>query len=217
MRQYFRILIFVVLMSVVNSAFSSDSFLTKFYNKYKGSVVAIQVYDPISGIFQPDGTGFVYDHDTVITAKHCVDDTTLTYRVIINGKAFTIKKIWLAESTNDTAALDVNEEIRQVPLKLSKSDPVIGARCLIIGNPLEFTSVISDGFINQDLSQMMILGNFGLLGFSTPIAPGNSGGPLLDSEGRVLGIVLGACPPYSNLNFATGVEQIKRALSTFWK
>src|SRR5262249_46006666 len=91
-------------------------------------------------------------------------------------------------------------------LKVSTKDPEVGSRAYVIGAPLGLEFSISDGLI----SQVQSVENGRVYQFSCPASPGNSGGPLVDESGNVLGVVSWQFKTGQNLNFAVPAIYITR-------
>lgn len=91
-------------------------------------------------------------------------------------------------------------------LALCDNDPRVGSRAYVIGSPKGMDFSMSDGIIGQ----MPTLASGKLYQFTCPVSPGNSGGPLLNSAGRVLGIVSWQYRDAQNLNFAVPASQLEQ-------
>jgi S1-C subfamily serine protease len=83
-------------------------------------------------------------------------------------------------------------------LTLVGDDPQVGSRAYAIGAPLGLECSITEGL----LSQIQHIDNVKQYQFSSPISPGNSGGPLLNVNGQVIGVVPWQVKDGQNLNFA---------------
>jgi serine protease Do len=83
--------------------------------------------------------------------------------------------------------------------RLCLTNPPVGARAYVIGAPKGFEFSLSDGLV----SQVRVVDGFAQYQISCPISPGNSGGPVLNTGGEVLGVVSWSSKDAQNLNFAT--------------
>jgi S1-C subfamily serine protease len=86
------------------------------------------------------------------------------------------------------------------------ADIVVGSPVYAIGHPERLYFTLSSGLISR-------LGEDGTVQLSAPISPGNSGGPVYDSAGNLLGLVTStvdkqSTPNAENLNFATGTDAL---------
>jgi putative serine protease PepD len=86
------------------------------------------------------------------------------------------------DQTDDLAIVHVGE--RLTPLQVASSRPKVGAMVMAAGSPLGLSGTISVGVVSGFRS---IYGS-DYMQFTAPISPGNSGGPLVDRQGRVVGI-----------------------------
>lgn len=148
------------------------------------------------------GTGFevkVNDKVVIVTAGHVMttDPTDPTPTFTINSIPVDANKIHLVKGV-DIAWIDVQ---LVPPLEMGK-EASIGDDCYAIGDPYNFKNVISVGIVNQYTSD-------GLLGISSALAPGNSGCPILDNKGKVIGVGVARMNESEHLSFAVPQSQIR--------
>ncbi|MBI5948222.1 MAG: trypsin-like peptidase domain-containing protein [Chloroflexi bacterium] len=156
------------------------------------------------------GTGVVINQDgSILTAYHVVSGATIIRVIFADGTQATAQ-IATAEPENDIAVLmpDGTPEII-VPAVLGGSGGVhVGDEAFAVGNPLGLVASMSAGVISglnrklpmQDGSGVLE----GLIQFDAAVNPGNSGGPLLNRAGQVIGIVTALANPSNNDSF-TGI------------
>jgi S1-C subfamily serine protease len=92
----------------------------------------------------------------------------------------------------------------------------VGQLAVAIGNPLGFESTVSTGVVSALGRSLRGRGNRlidGVIQHTAPLNPGNSGGPLLDTAGRVLGVNTAIIARSQNLGFAIAVETAAWVLS----
>ncbi len=173
------------------------------------------------------GSGFIVSSDgLIITNKHVVSDTTATYQVLTNdSKKYDVQKIY-RDPLNDLAILKINATGLK-PLSLGDSSHLkLGQTVIAIGTPLgEFTNTVTSGIISG-LGRGITAGSplegyveklDNVIQTDAAISPGNSGGPLLDSAGQVIGINTAIAQGGQNIGFAIPVNVIKQLLTTFNK
>jgi len=138
------------------------------------------------------GSGFLYnDKGDVITNAHVVANAKEVKVNTTDSKEFTGEVIGISNDT-DIAVVRV-EGLKEVdPLKIDRSRTAeIGDEVLALGSPLGFQNTVTTGIISG-LERDLNIDNFqyeDVYQISAPIAPGNSGGPLVDRKtGEVLGI-----------------------------
>ena len=162
------------------------------------------------------GTGFcVGKTGLVATALHVIDGAK-SVSVSQSGSSKVISNVGLAavNSDRDLAILRLSSN-PCIPLDLANSDKVqTGQRIIVIGNPLALQDIeasISDGLI----SGVRHMGEKGsVIQVSAPLSPGNSGGPVLNEDGRVIGVVDFKLTEGELLNFAMPSNEVADLLRT---
>lgn len=115
----------------------------------------------------------------------------------------------------DLALLKV-EITPQVVFQLGTSeDLTIGNRIYAIGSPAGLEQTLTSGIVSAQKRRMLSLGD--VLQIDAPINHGNSGGPIIDEEGRVQAVVFAGIEPYEGLNFAIPVEFLRIILPALYK
>jgi S1-C subfamily serine protease len=118
------------------------------------------------------------------------------------------------DATVDLALLRVRTRARLTPVVLGDSDRlVVGERAISIGNPLGLEHTLTDGLI----SARRVWQGRPMIQMSVPVSPGNSGGPLFNMRGEVVGITtaqLGAYGRGQNLNLAVPVNVLRQMIRT---
>ena len=192
---------------------TSDSGFTpaQIYQKYSAGVVEVVsdfpqlgngFFGQLSGTSQALGSGFVVSSDGyVLTNAHVVQDngqTASSVTVVFKGSGTQTKrvkaKIVGIDATSDVALLKVDPQKTPAldPLVLGDSSTaLVGEAVVAIGNPLGFDFSLTSGIVsatNRNLQSPngAVISN----GIQTDAAinEGNSGGPLIDSAGKVIGI-----------------------------
>jgi S1-C subfamily serine protease len=137
------------------------------------------------------GSGFVWrTQNYILTNWHVVNDTDTVTVEFYDGTRRPATVLGL-DAYSDVAVLSITGVPDEaVPLELGNSSEIhIGQQVVAIGNPLGYSGSLSSGVISQmnekiDLPPLIIP----VLQLDVTIAPGSSGGPLLDLHGNVLGI-----------------------------
>ena len=154
-----------------------------------------QSSDPFGGTRQQsaEGSGFVYDTSGhVITNQHVVDGATSVHVTFWNGKTYTARVVGTDPST-DLAVLDVDAPSSSLyPLTLGDSSKVeVGDNVVAIGAPFGLAETVTAGIVSALHRQMTSPNNFSIddsIQTDAAINHGNSGGPLLDEQGHVIGV-----------------------------
>ena len=100
------------------------------------------------------------------------------------------------DRVNDLAVLKIKEGLPM--LTIAMHPPKVGDPVVVIGNPLGFAATVSDGIV----SALRADAASQILQISAPIAPGSSGGPVIDAYGQVVGVAVAMIRGGQNLNFA---------------
>ena len=168
------------------------------------------------------GSGFIVSPDGYIfTSQHVVSDPDADYTVILEPKKKYPAKIFSRDPINDIAVLKVSGS--NFPfLELGDSDKIeLGETVVAVGNPLgEFHDTISAGIVSGLSRFITAYSGFaqeaarlkGLIQTDAAINPGNSGGPLVNMEGKVIGINTAMVMGAQNLGFAIPVNYAKKDL-----
>lgn len=137
------------------------------------------------------GSGFVISADGyIVTNYHVIKGATAIKVAFVNGQSYDAKLVG-GEAENDVAVLKI-DAAGLTPVKLGDSDSlVVGESVYTIGNPLgELTWSLTDGLVSaKDRSVTTSEGEtMNMIQTNTAINSGNSGGPLFNSYGEVVGI-----------------------------
>ena len=139
------------------------------------------------------GSGFVIDKTgTILTNAHVVNGATKVSVQFENKQSVQAKVLGKDEST-DLALLQVDPEgLKLAPLTLGTSRTVqVGDPAIAIGNPFGLERTLTTGVISAVKRTIQAPNSFEIddvLQTDAPLNPGNSGGPLIDATGKVIGI-----------------------------
>ncbi|PIR57823.1 MAG: hypothetical protein COU71_02005 [Parcubacteria group bacterium CG10_big_fil_rev_8_21_14_0_10_38_31] len=172
------------------------------------------------------GTGFIIsDQGMIVTNKHVVADEKANYSVILNdGQKFDVEII-ARDLMQDIAILKIkkeeNEESKTFKYaSLGNSDNIkIGQKVIAIGNALgELQNTVSVGIVsglNREIVASGAMGEerlFEVIQTDAAINLGNSGGPLLDLRGKIVGINVAKSSSGENIGFSLPVNIIKKII-----
>lgn len=167
------------------------------------------------------GSGFIVNKNgTIVTNKHVVSDTSADYTVITSdGKEYPTK-VLAKDPVKDIAVIKIEGNDFPV-LELGESDNLkIGQTVIAIGNSLgEFSNTVSKGIISG-LKRNLTAGSgrgqteqlSNIIQTDAAVNQGNSGGPLLDISGKVVGINVAMAQGAENIAFSIPVDQIKKVI-----
>lgn len=164
------------------------------------SLVAISIADAPANHTEPDGTGLVVSENAaILTALHVVDDAETIQVTFADGTTTTAALVGADESLDIATLLPARMPTLVVPAVLGPSQPLaVGADVVALGNPLGLTATVTTGVVSgldrtaaaPDGSRLR-----GLIQFDAAVNPGSSGGPLVDTTGATVGIVVALVNP----------------------
>lgn len=168
------------------------------------------------------GTGFIVSSDgLILTNRHVVSDESADYTVLTNdGKRFSAK-VLARDPLQDIAIIKIEKNDSLVPIKLGDSDKLqIGQAVIAIGNVLgEFRNSVSVGVISglgRTITAQEGSGSVetleDVIQTDAAINKGNSGGPLLNLKGEVIGINTAMVYGAQNIGFAIPINKAKRSI-----
>ena len=150
-----------------------------------------------SGKFKSSGSGFAISKDGVIVTNHHVIDKAQVVKVQITqvgkNKMYDAKVV-LSDPKNDLAILKIEDEtftgFDRIPFSIKRRVSDMGTSVYALGYPLIDTMgesiKLTDGLIS---SKMGFQGDITQYQLSVPVQSGNSGGPLFDKSGNLVGVI----------------------------
>jgi hypothetical protein len=155
------------------------------------------------------GTGFVVDRvGRIVTNWHVIEDAASGVVHVNDGQRITDVKVLAVDKEHDLAILYVKAR-GLTPLPLAPGLPAPGEKIVAIGHPRGLTNTISDGIVSAIRADGV---RDREIQMTVPISPGNSGGPVLNEYGQVVGVSVKTRIDGQNLNFAVPVGYIKALL-----
>lgn len=165
------------------------------------------------------GTGFIVESSGyIITNRHVVEDKNAQYTVLLNDERKFSATVLAVDSNNDIAVIKIEASSLPV-LEFGDSTAIkLGQTAIAIGNALgEFRNTVSVGVISGLQRSITATGAIsgtqllsGLIQTDASINRGNSGGPLLDLEGKVLGMNTAVAENAQSIGFAIPSNDVKR-------
>ncbi len=175
-------------------------------------------YNPVSQ--EGTGSGFVYDDQGHIVTNYHVIEGADTINVTFKDGATLTADVVGQDPTSDLAIVKVDPTAHQLhPVALGDSENLtIGQFVVAIGNPFGLEQSVSFGVISS-LGRIIQSPDNRFIGEAiqtdAAINPGNSGGPLLDLEGRVIGVnaqILSPSQANAGIGFAIPAQLVKRVV-----
>src|SRR6202165_1365100 len=164
------------------------------------------------------GTGFIISEDGYIVTNNHVIEGADKIEVRINNKERYTAKLIGKDPATDLALLKVDVKQRLTPLALGDSDKLrVGEWVMAIGDPLNFDKTVTVGVVSAK-DRSGLTADAATRSFESYIQTdaainfGNSGGPLINVNGEVIGINTAMFRPAQNIGFAIPVNPLKQVL-----
>lgn len=165
------------------------------------------------------GSGFVISSDGyIVTNHHVIDEATEIKVTMLDGKVYDAELVG-SYAAFDVAVLKIKAENLPYAVIGSSDDLRPGEWVVAIGNPHGFDHTVTVGIVSaldrnlsnvdgaEDISQAELIQT------DAAINSGNSGGPLIDMEGRVVGINTAIIPYAQGISFAISIDSVKDVIS----
>jgi regulator of sirC expression with transglutaminase-like and TPR domain len=156
------------------------------------------------------GTGFVLSADGLIATNHHVIGEGRTILVkTADGKRYEAVSVHATDRKGDLALIRIAAR-GLLPLRLGDDARLRDGQAVVaVGNPKGLEHSVVAGVV----SGRRVLGGRSMIQVAIPVEPGNSGGPLLDRAGRVVGLMTSKSLVTANLGFAVGVNALRPLLA----
>jgi tetratricopeptide (TPR) repeat protein len=206
-RKFILQLAVVLFVSTLARVVQAQESLPDLVRQVKPSVVSVMTYDP-RGEPLISGSGFFLRPGEVVTHLHVVYGA---HRVEIHtlegkGRTYQARGVLAVDEEGDLALLSVDlPPERSRPLPLSVSLPAEGEKVFLIGNPLRLEGSVSDGIVSA-VREVPDVGK--IVQTTAPVSHGNSGSPLINMRGQVIGIVTIKVTNGQNINLALAAARI---------
>ena len=154
------------------------------YRKILPSVMTLEV-ETTSGRHFVGSAVLALGDDTALTASHVVNDARSVWAVFEDGTRVKVLGWVDRDSQRDLTLIKLQRSMPGRRATLSYELESVAATAYVIGTPKGYGFSISDGLV----SQIRQVDGFAQYQISCPISAGNSGGPVLNDSGQVIGIV----------------------------
>jgi serine protease Do len=136
------------------------------------------------------GSGFVIDSKGhIVTNHHVIDGASAVKVKLFGSDDMHEAEIIGADPKTDLAVLKLKDKIKVSPVVWGDSDKVrVGEWAIAIGNPLNVGNSVTAGIVSAKSRELAIRGHVDFIQIDAPINRGNSGGPVFDAAGRLIGI-----------------------------
>lgn len=175
--------------------------------RVKPAVVAIATYDA-SGEALMTGSGFFLRPGQVVTNLHVIRGAVRAEIKTLDGKGkvFPVNGTIAIDEEGDLALLSVDTPTeRPRSTELASELPDEGEPIFVIGNPLKLEGSVSDGIVS---AVREVPNSYRIIQITAPISHGNSGSPVFNLKGQVLGVVTIKVTNGQNINLAIAAARV---------
>lgn len=213
-----------------NSANFTEGSIADIADKVSKSVVSIVTSTKTTNYFGQSysgsaaGTGVIVSKDGyILTNKHVINDASKVTVVLDDGTIYENVEVVAADPLNDIAFLKIKDVDNLTPATLGDSKTInVGQQVIAIGNALgEYQNTVTSGIISGTGRSVTASDTSGtntetlsdMIQTDAAINSGNSGGPLVNAAGQVIGINTATSAVAENMGFAIPISSIKGMLA----
>jgi S1-C subfamily serine protease len=175
----------------------------------------------VQQIPQGTGSGFVWDKDGhIVTNHHVISNASGAVIILADGSS------WQGRLVGSYPAKDLAVLVIDAPSHLlepisigSSADLEVGQMTLAIGNPFGLDQTLTTGIVSaldREIESVPGRAIRNVIQTDAAVNPGNSGGPLLDSAGRLIGVnssILSPSGAFAGIGFAIPVDEVNRIVT----
>jgi len=202
--RFFPILLILLISTVAARA---DDSLPSLVKRVKPAVVAIATYDA-NGEALMTGSGFFLKPGQVVTNLHVVRGAARAEIKTLDGKGkvFPVTGTLAVDEEGDLALLNIDMPLeRGRSSELATELPDEGETIFVIGNPLKLEGSVSNGIVS---AVREVPNSYRIIQITAPISHGNSGSPVFNLKGQVLGVVTVKVTNGQNINLAIAAARV---------
>lgn len=206
-------------LSVASSPFGADPFLQFFFKHGNG----MQDREPQKFHQRGLGSGIIVSQDgTILTNNHVIDGADSIYVRTYNGERYTAKVVG-ADPKTDVAVIKIDAK-NLTAMPIGNSDSLqVGEVVLAIGSPMSenLAYTVTQGIVSAKGRSNVGLADYeDFIQTDAAINPGNSGGPLVNLDGRLIGInsaIVSQSGGFQGIGFAVPVNMAMQVMNSLIK
>lgn len=201
-------LVALLLMGYLSQATPAQESLPELVRRVKPAIVAIVTYDA-KGDALTTGSGFFIRPGQVVTNLHVIRGARRTAVKTLDGKGrvYQVAGLLAVDEEGDLALMrvDMSPE-RPRSSELAVSLPEEGETVFVIGNPLKLEGSVTDGIVSA-VREVPGVGK--IIQTTAPISHGNSGSPIFNLKGQVVGVVTVKVTNGQNISLAISSDRVR--------
>ncbi|NBS06089.1 MAG: LysM peptidoglycan-binding domain-containing protein [Verrucomicrobia bacterium] len=160
------------------------------------------------------GTGFsISSEGLLVTNQHVIAGAHSVVAKAENGGLFPVTRIVAIDKINDLALLEIKAKDLPFLSLAPDGSAEAGTRIAVVGSPLGLEGTLTEGIVSA--RRRLPKERRDVLQISAPISKGSSGSPVLDAQGRVIGVASFLLQDGQSLNFASPSEKLRLLLKKF--
>ena len=197
----------IALVLLLGSAIRAQESLPSLVKRVKPAVVAIATYDA-NGEAVMTGSGFFVRPGQVVTNLHVIRGSVRAEIKTLDGKGkmYPVNGTLAVDEEGDLALLSVDMPLERARTsELASELPDEGEPIFVIGNPLKLEGSVSDGIVS---AVREVPNSYRIIQITAPISHGNSGSPVFNLRGQVLGVVTVKVTNGQNINLAIAAARV---------
>src|SRR2546423_4565623 len=208
MKKRISLPLFTTVVAVfLTAAVHAQETLPALVKRVKPAVVAIATYDA-TGEPLMTGSGFFLRPGQVVTNLHVIRGAMRAEIKTLDGKGkiFPVDGTLAIDEEGDLALLNIDMPLERArSTELAPDLPEEGEQIFVIGNPLKLEGSVSDGIVS---AVREVPNAYRIIQITAPISHGNSGSPVFNLRGQVLGVVTVKVTNGQNINLAIAAARV---------
>ena len=196
------------LIAYLPQATFAQETLPELVRRVKPAIVAIVTYDE-KGEAMTTGSGFFIRPGQVVTNLHVIRGASRADVKTLDGKGrvYEVAGLLAVDEEGDLALMRVNMSLeRPRSSELAVTLPEEGETVFVIGNPLKLEGSVTDGIVSA-VREVPGVGK--IIQTTAPISHGNSGSPIFNLKGQVIGVITVKVTNGQNISLAIGSDRVR--------
>jgi len=183
-------------------------------SKVSSSVVYVEAaVDDCNDSYGWIGSGVIIGPHTVLTAEHVITDANNFTITTVDGNDYAATN-WVIDPNNDCGLLFFEEELGPIAKLTDSNNVKIGDKVIVIGSPYGFFNTVTTGIVSGLNREILYFGKDPLFTVDAASWSGNSGGPVFNVQGQIIGILVGGTWDGDNFSIVTSANICRKLYET---
>jgi hypothetical protein len=200
-------------------SYAAETTIPDLIARVEPAIVRIDVHQSVG---ESKGSGFIIDGGFVVTNYHVIDQASSAEVVFADKSKSSVLGIRAYSPDKDLAILEVQHEKTPTTLRIVDSPPRKGETVVAFGAPMGFAFTVTQGIVSSvrngaEIKEVLEEYDSAIemtwIQTTAAISTGNSGGPLVDLDGKVVGVNAWTYKSGQNLNFSVSSIHLKELLA----